>query len=189
MRLWNPGFRFSPQPTNLISAMNSSRPIPPASVPVSVSLSRLSSRVATVGLFLILVACASSPSTIYLERDPEKLGKRTGREDALAGLSQDYKRHMRELHPSADEDDFEDAYDDAYDDAEDEVEDHRFTPMPINPSYGGGQAYEDGYEEGQEDRSRGLSRNPYRHDEAASTARGAQAWISGYEDGWNGARR
>ncbi len=150
----------------------------------------LPSRLAVVGLFSLLVACAST-SGPYLERDPEKLGKRTGREDALSGLNQDYKRHLRELHPSADEDDFEDAYDDAYDDAEDEADDRRFAPMPVNPSYGGGgHAYEDGFDEGQEDRARGLSRNPYRHDEAGyGTAHGAQAWISGYEDGWNGVRR
>ena len=154
------------------------------------SLQSLPSRLLAIGLLSLLAACASPSSTIYLERDPEVLGKRTGRADALAGLSQDYKRHMRELHPSADEDDFEDAYDDAYDDAEDEVEDHRFVPTPITPDYGGGgRAYENGYEEGLEDRGRGLSRNPYRHDEAASGSRGAQAWISGYEDGWNGIHR
>ena len=142
-----------------------------------------------ISLFLFL--CVPLPSCVttddsYLERDPEALGRRTGRADALAGRDDDYTRHLHQLHPSADEDDFEDAYDDAYGEAEDE-RDSRQEDRYSAHDYSTRQAYDAGYNQGELDRVRGLSRNPRRHpgsDSGSSSV--SRAWIDGYEDGWNG---
>lgn len=154
----------------------------------------LLSRLAAPGVFVLLVSClTTSPNGPYLERDPEVLGKRTGRADAMAGRDSDFERHLRELHPSADVDDFEEAYDDAYEAAEDALDDDRDRDREdLSGGYGngGGQSYGAGYAMGELDRSRGLSRNAYRHDGAAADSPSvASPWIAGYEDGWNGVRR
>jgi hypothetical protein len=132
----------------------------------------------------LLVSCVSTPDDSYLERNPVAFGQRTGRADAEAGRDADYTRHLRYLHPSVDEDDFEDAYDDAYGEAEDEMEDRR--ERPTSHEFATRQAYDAGFEQGELDRHRGLSRNPDRH---SASRRGSSsvvhAWISGYEDGWN----
>jgi hypothetical protein len=127
-----------------------------------------------------------------LERDPEVLGRRTGRGDSLAGLSQNQQRHLREFHPSADEDDFEDAYDDAYNDAEDERDEQRERVEDRRSSHEDALngAYESGYDAGTLDHRRGLSRNPHRHEGATRGSSSiSESWIAGYEDGWNGRSR
>jgi hypothetical protein len=136
-----------------------------------------------IGLIALLVSCETTGYG-HLERNPEALGKRTGRADAFAGLSQDYERHLRELHPDADEDDFEDAYDDAYDQAEEEIEEREERREEAR-EHSRGRAYEQGYSAGEEDRVRGLSRNAYRHGSVGSVS---GSWVDGYEDGWNGRR-
>lgn len=144
------------------------------------------SRLVLPCLLTLLVSCASSPPPGYLERDPEALGRRTGRADALAGLSQRFERHLGELHPSADEDDFEDAYDDAYEAAQDAIEDHNDDRQSAYEA-ATDRAREAGYEAGDHDHDRGLSRNPYRHGESREGSSSvSEAWIAGYEDGWNG---
>lgn len=146
----------------------------------------LLSRLAVTGLFALLVSCLTTAPTTYLERDPEALGRRTGRADALAGRSSDYERHLHELHPSADQDDFEDAYETAYDDAEDEIGD-REDDRQSSHEYSTQQAYNSGRATGQDDRDRGLSRNPFRHDAAAiGSSSITHSWIEGYNRGWNG---
>lgn len=167
-------------------------PDPPPLDPMK--LTPLLSRLAVPGVFALLVSClTTAPNGPYLERDPEVLGQRTGREDALAGRDSDFERHLRELHPSADVDDFEDAYDDAYEAAEDALDDHRDRDHDDGTSshgYASGQAYGSGYAMGELDRSRGQSRSAYRHEGASSGSSSIQAsWVAGYEDGWNGVRR
>ncbi|MCB1064990.1 MAG: hypothetical protein KDN20_19000 [Verrucomicrobiae bacterium] len=139
-------------------------------------------------LFGLLVSCASDVDYSHLERDPEALGQRTGRADAYAGRDDDYSRHLDELHPDADEDDFEDAYDDAYEEAEEEIEEReeREEERRDRRDASTQRTYDDGYEQGELDRHRGLSRNPRRHDAYSGSSSISRAWTEGYEDGWNG---
>ena len=133
-------------------------------------------------LFLSLFSLSSCVTTedvdlSHLERNPDVLGQRTGRADALAGRDDDYSRHLHKLHPDADEDDFEDAYEDAYEEGEDELEERE----DRYDSYSG-RDYDSGYDQGERDRQRGLSRDPRRHEGSAGLSR---SWIDGYQDGWN----
>ncbi len=141
-------------------------------------------RVLSLLLLLALSAgCASTPEADlgHLERDPEALGRRTGRADALAGRDDDYSRHLHELHPDADEDDFEDAYDEAYEEAEEEMEERE-----ERRESAAGRAYDAGHAQGELDRRRGLSRDPDRHRDAGlGSSRDRNTWVDGYLDGWN----
>ena len=135
--------------------------------------------------FLTTSCVTNDADYSHLERDPVALGERTGRADAFAGRDDDYTRHLHELHPDADEEDFEDAYDDAYDDAEDEM-DELEEQREASRETSSRRAYDSGYDQGELDRYRGLSRNPRRHDAASAGSSSAnRAWIDGYEEGWN----
>lgn len=149
-----------------------------------------SSLILAVPLFVALLlatSCVTNDADYsHLERDPVALGMRTGRADAFAGRDDDYTRHLHELHPDADEEDFEDAYDDAYDDAEDELDEIE-EQRDAHRESSARRAYDSGYDQGEADRRRGLSRNPRRHDDAYSGSSSInRAWSDGYEDGWNG---
>jgi hypothetical protein len=114
-----------------------------------------------------------------LERDPQAFGWRMGREDALAGRSENHERHLYRLSPSADAEDYEDAYDDAYSDAEDEVQ-RRSEAREEAIEAAAERNFNAGYQAGEADRDRGLSRNPNRHGTSLSNR-----WIEGYMAGWN----
>jgi hypothetical protein len=127
-----------------------------------------------------------------LERDPERLGRSAGWEDALAGQGQDYQRHLAKLHPRADEDDFVEAYLESYRAAEISLAEQRARDAARNAaphSHGfrddPDQAFDAGRDAGRRDRQRGLSRNAHRHAGATEgPASATKAWILGYGEGW-----
>jgi hypothetical protein len=143
-----------------------------------------------------MAACATKPGTGThahgLERNGALLGRSTGWEDAMAGLSQDPGRHRERLHRRADEDDFEEEYLESYRAAATALEERRAQEEARNPpSHSHGyrddpdQAFDAGKEAGRRDRARGLSRDAYRHAGARQgPASAAKAWILGYGDGW-----